>query len=121
MSEELPTPAPWRWLDAAENAAKFGESDMARLVGPLYDEKIEHEWDRIQLVCHFGNNEQYYPTEGCEPNDADKRLIAAAPDLLLELQNIANANPLTWDEGLQDQFQAWAQNRARHAIKKALL
>jgi hypothetical protein len=50
---------------------------------------------------------------------ADAYLIAAAPDLLAELQNIANANPSSWDEETRDQFQQWAQNRARAAIAKA--
>lgn len=50
---------------------------------------------------------------------ANAHLIAAAPDLLAELQNIANAKPETWDEETRDQFQQWAQNRARAAIAKA--
>ena len=33
-----------------------------------------------------------------------------------ELQNIANANPSQWGEQ-SDQFQPWAQNRARHALE----
>lgn len=32
-----------------------------------------------------------------------------------ELENIANAKPHTWGEE-SDQFQAWAQSRARHAL-----
>lgn len=32
-----------------------------------------------------------------------------------ELMNIVNAKPHTWGEEA-DQFQAWAQNRARHAL-----
>ena len=39
--------------------------------------------------------------------------------LLAELQNIANANPRTWHEDVRDQFQQWAQSRARAAIAKA--
>lgn len=50
---------------------------------------------------------------------SDLILAAAAPDLLAELQNIANANPSTWDAETRDQFQLWAQNRARSAIAKA--
>lgn len=49
--------------------------------------------------------------------DANARLIAAAPDLLAELQNIANAHPATWDD--PSDFQGWAQSRARAAIAKA--
>lgn len=43
----------------------------------------------------------------------------AAPELLAELQNIANAKPETWDEETRDQFREWAQSRARAAIAKA--
>jgi hypothetical protein len=42
-------------------------------------------------VCDFGNNEQYYPTEGVPPNAANSRLIAAAPDLLKQLQMCVTA------------------------------
>jgi hypothetical protein len=58
-------------------------------------------------------------TEVSEQMEANARLIAAAPYLLAELQNIANANPSSWDEETRDQFQQWAQNRARAAIAKA--
>jgi hypothetical protein len=65
----------------------------------------------------------YFSYEGMhlwgEHEKANARLIAAAPDLLAELQNIANANPSSWDEETRDQFQQWAQNRARAAIAKA--
>lgn len=46
---------------------------------------------------------------------------AAAPDLLAELKNIANANPKNWDAPFNDtaSFQEWAQSRARAAIAKA--
>lgn len=39
--------------------------------------------------------------------------------LLEELKNIAVADPSTWDAEYQDQFQQWAQNRARTAVAKA--
>tara|TARA_R110000751_G_scaffold76357_5_gene153931 strand:- start:249 stop:506 length:258 start_codon:yes stop_codon:yes gene_type:complete len=29
-------------------------------------------------ICDFGNDEQYYPTEGAEPTDADALIIANA-------------------------------------------
>jgi chromosome segregation ATPase len=35
--------------------------------------------------------------------------------LAKELGNIANAKPATWGD-MSDSFQAWAQNRARHAL-----
>lgn len=49
----------------------------------------------------------------------DLILMASAPDLLAELENIANANPRLWDVEVRDQFQQWAQSRARAAIAKA--
>jgi chromosome segregation ATPase len=36
-------------------------------------------------------------------------------ELQAELANIANAKPATWGD-MSDSFQAWAQNRARHAL-----
>jgi hypothetical protein len=52
-----------------------------------------------------------------DPSAANALLIAAAPDLLAELQNIANANTSDWDDPAD--FKAWAQNRARYTIRKA--
>jgi len=53
-----------------------------------------------------------------EETRANARLIAAAPDLLAELQNIANADTSKWDD--PSDFKAWAQNRARAAVAKAI-
>lgn len=49
--------------------------------------------------------------------EANAKLIAAAPDLLQELRNIAKAKPETWDD--PGDFRAWAQSRARHTLSKA--
>lgn len=64
-----------------------------------------------------------YPNDGyiiakLDGPDAEEnaKLIAAAPDLLQELRNIAKAKPDTWDD--PSDFRAWAQSRARHAIAK---
>lgn len=46
-------------------------------------------------------------------------LRAVNAELLAELQNIANANPKTWDAEVRDQFMPWAKNRARAAIARA--
>lgn len=53
-------------------------------------------------------------------------LIVNAPEtkvqrdeLLTELKIIANADPSKWDADVKDQFQQWAQNRARAVIAKA--
>jgi hypothetical protein len=47
-----------------------------------------------------------------------REAIAQRDELLAELRNIATANPRHWDEETRDQFQEWAQNRARAAIAK---
>lgn len=59
----------------------------------------------------------YFVREGVEATAYDKRLIKAAPELLAELQNIANADTRTWDD--PSDFKGWAQSRARAAIAKA--
>lgn len=51
-----------------------GDYDLACLVN---EENIE--------ICNFGNNFNYYPTEGTEPNEYDALLISKAPELLREL------------------------------------
>ncbi len=48
-----------------------------------------------------------------------RRLHEVNAELVAELQNIANADPRKWDAEVRDQFQQWAQNRARAAIAKA--
>jgi hypothetical protein len=63
---EAATPGPWRWDPHASHP-----TEMPELLGA--DD---------QTVCHFGDREQYYPTEGSAPGDADAALIAAAPRLL---------------------------------------
>ncbi len=59
------------------------------------------------------------------PSDV-RRLIEAvqaaererAKVLIDELNNIINARPREWGEGLRDHFEQWAKNRARAAIAK---
>jgi hypothetical protein len=63
------TPGPWVWMDGDSEL-----EDMATLLGDGGNLEV--------IVCHFGNSAQSYPTEGREPDGADKVLIAAAPDLL---------------------------------------
>ncbi len=55
-----------------------------------------------------------------EKHTANARLIAAAPELLAELQNIANAKRFSREHFADDSaFCDWAQSRARAAIARA--
>lgn len=95
------TPGPW-WIDHGDDV------DLPNHVGI----SSERHGLLAQVVWKMEDDE-------CTPRcEATARLIAAAPDLLAELQNIANANPREWDEETRDQFQQWAQSRARFAIAK---
>lgn len=73
------------------------------------------------LVCHFGDSEQYYPTDGTPPDEDDIALITAAPDLLEALQNMIGAfdNPIVRRK-LPSDFNSEAIQSARAAITKAL-
>lgn len=48
-----------------------------------------------------------------------QRLHGVNAEMFAELKYIAYANPKTWYEEMRDQFQQWAQSRARAAIAKA--
>lgn len=73
-------------------------------------------WGGNQVVAFAVASSNLYQREFPHV-DANARLIAAAPELLAELQNIANANTSDWDD--PSDFKAWAQSRARAAIAKA--
>lgn len=63
----------WEWRDNAMSNGKpdtWSNSGMAALMSG------------DDVVCWFGDAAQYYPTEGDEPSDADKRAIAQVPAML---------------------------------------
>lgn len=84
-----PTPTSGRRVGEVYNARTFDDVPVA-------------EWDEYR-----------------ERAIANAHLMAAAPDLLQELKNIANArvHDSAYFENADD-FVAWAQSRARHAISK---
>lgn len=70
------------------------------------------------LVCHFGDSEQYYPTDGTPPDEDDMALITAAPDLLEALQNLMKCR----SDGvpLDEENCGYEFDKAQIAINKAL-
>lgn len=88
------TPGPWHWEDGEE----FNN--------------MPHLMAGEAVVCHFGDDTRYYPTEGTPPSDEDKRLIAAAPELLASC--VAMLAERSWAAQLSD-----ACHQARAAIAKA--
>jgi hypothetical protein len=72
MSNEH-SPGPWKW------EPKEPDGQMPALMSA-----------EGKYVCEFGHDASstggYYPTEGSPPDEADARLIAAAPELLAALE-----------------------------------
>jgi len=58
----------------------------------------------------------FLPEGRLDVQEANAHLFAAAPLLLTELQNIANAKWSNFDSA--DEFRLWAQNRARFTVAK---
>jgi hypothetical protein len=50
-------------------------------------------------------------------DDPKQSLARERDSLLAELRNIADADPSKWEPDVRDQFQQWAQNRARTAAR----
>ena len=101
------TPGPWA-LETVPTTC-----GVCHKVGPFPGKRPV---DKPRYACLYAD----YPSKGNQPDDeleANARLIAAAPDLLQELKNIANADTVEWDDPTE--FEAWAKNRARAAIAKA--
>ena len=76
----------------------------------------------ITTLRKRGARGQVFPVQAAEAARAAELIAGVAAqrdELLAELQNIANANTRTWHKETRDQFQQWAQNRARAAIAKA--
>lgn len=48
-------------------------------------------------------------------SEEEAKLIAAAPKLKEELENIRDAKPRSWED--PSDFTPWAQNRARHTLE----
>ena len=78
------------------------------------------ELARARLIAYAQQPDVYYPPTPEECHAAYELIQAmekANAELLGEFRNIAGARPHTWED--PDDFQAWAQNRARHSLAKA--
>ena len=110
------TPGPWAWMHVGEQSNGYVVGTAFDRTGKQLSGMIVDRYDMADEILY---RSYVGEMEGATCNYADARLIAAAPDLLAELQNIANAKPSGWDEEMRDQFREWAQSRARAAIAKA--
>lgn len=72
MGEIKHTPGPWRWQPSPHRT----HPDMGAFFGA-----------DGRRVCWFGDAEQYYPTQGEPPSEADAHLIAAAPEMKEALES----------------------------------
>lgn len=88
-----------------------------RISTKLYKDSMQDQVCTVQTEQHAFDIVQV-PALPKAVAEANLKLIVAAPDLLQELRNIADAKPDTWDD--PSDFRAWAQSRARHAISKLL-
>lgn len=102
MSEFKGTPGPWVFKTSLNEDF---ESDVGGFVGK-----------NNKTVCWFGDDEQYYPTAGCIPEQEDINLIEAAPDLLKALQQSLKI----WENLKLDVSEASILLDCREAIAKAL-
>ncbi|MFZ7945721.1 hypothetical protein [Neobacillus sp. 19] len=82
---EAATPGPWVWEKFA-----LDEDD--------WDTEMPWLGNATESVMDFGDCEQYYPTQGTPPNDADAEFIAHArqdvPKLLAEVARLNRKNNL---------------------------
>lgn len=86
------TAGPWSWQEQ-------DGTDMPILRGP-----------NGESICDFGSCRQYYPSEGTPPDEADRALIAAAPDLLAALRDV-----ISWVPGAT----AWHTDAPLKAVENA--
>jgi hypothetical protein len=76
---EAATPGPWYW-------------DKFNLDEDDYDTEMPYLNSEKDSIMDFGDGEQFYPTEGTPPNEADAEFIAHAredvPKLLAEIERL---------------------------------
>lgn len=91
------TKGKWVWLQSQRNRLAI----------------LENEYG--SEICNFGDDTCYYPTEGVEPNEYDKQLIACAPEMLQMLDELIYA----FDKENLNGYQEERIEEAKQLIKKA--
>jgi uncharacterized protein YukE len=80
---------------------------------PRFKPLAEQHWRAVDIARKTISTRTKNIVALCRHNADALEKLKVATD---ELQNIAQANPRKWDKEVRDQFQEWAQNRARHAL-----
>ena len=100
-------------MDARYTPGPWGLAEVKNETGQI-THLVPVDSENMSLLTVVDDGETCF---GAVYLDGDARLIVAAPDILQELKNIANAKTVEWDD--PSEFEAWAKNRARAAIAKA--
>lgn len=101
-------------LDPSNEADRHAIAGIVPMMVALLDEVLrQRKWARemVEMAASGGRLDGYREL-------ADKLAAkdAEIDRLRAELRVIAAANPAQWEADVRDQFQAWAQNRARAAM-----
>jgi len=78
---------------------------------------------KVLFAANFESGTLTWKINGARGKPREGNLAEAKVDAeryRLELRFIANADPKQWDAEVRDQFQQWAQSRAREAIDAAM-
>lgn len=65
--------------------------------GKYSEELIVIQNEAEEIICDFGDEEQYYPTQGTEPNDEDLKAILAIPEMLEVIKAARELYPIDLD------------------------
>lgn len=88
---------------------------LARESGASF-ERMSQQYSTVDWWQFCPNELQIYTEKVVQVAQAAER--ERAKSLVDELNNIINARPREWGEGLRDHFEQWVKNRARVAIAK---
>lgn len=78
------TKGKWYWFK--QDVSNLTDDEIYDLEQESGTYSLKYELPKLinqndEVVCYFGNYEQYYPTEGTPPNEYDSLLISKAPEM----------------------------------------